>query len=289
MSLVVAITGARGFVGSVAIHALSDAGHDVIPIGRDVHGRLARLDERDDRGLFDGAQVVVHLAAQLVVSPEMSVTSYLEANVALTESVTMSAIEAGATRIVLASSRLVYPSDLGRPATERDAAPDNAYGLSKWFAERVVEYQTHRSPGVTSTALRLSQLFGSHDVNRGVLARFAAAARAGHKITVEGRGVAVRDFLEVDEAARAITLAVDHPSPAPVYNIGGGGMSIRELAHAAAEAFGRPPTSVVHRSTAAEDESYWALDTTLATDHLGWSPRRSMVEAIRVRNPDEAA
>lgn len=280
----VAVTGARGFLGQWIASELTAAGHTVVRLGRAADGSQARLDdESGDAPLLEGVDAVVHLAARLVVGDNIALVDYLDANVALTEALALDAISAGATRFVFASSRLVYPGSLGRPAVEADAAPDNAYGLSKLFAEQTLRYHSDRS-GLMGTSLRISQVFGRGDVDRGVLAAFARSARSGAPIRVSGHGVAVRDYVEASEVARAVRLTLEHPSPGPVYNVGGGGHTIAELAGAAAAAFGRPADAVVHAPTDHEDVSFWSLDSSLAAAELGWRPHRSIAEALRARS-----
>lgn len=277
----VAVTGARGFLGRWVVDELVRSGWQVARLGRGPDGTQVRLDQPETPP-FEGVDALVHLAAKLVVGDNVAVGDYLDANVALTEQVVAGAAAAGATRVVLASSRLVYPGDLGRPATEADARPDNAYGLSKLLAEQVVGYHARRA-GLVATALRISQVFGAGDVDRGVLAAFARSARSGEPIRVSGRGVAVRDYVEAAEVARVVRLALEHPAPSPVYNVGGGGRTIAELAQAAALAFGRPVTDVVHTDVADEDTSFWSLDSSLAERELGWRPARSLADALAAR------
>lgn len=279
----VAVTGARGFLGQWVTAELRASGCSVVELGRGPDGVQQRLDQvPDERALLEGTDAVVHLAARLVVGDNVALGDYLDANVALTEALLLAAAAVGTSRFVFASSRLVYPSDLGRPASETDARPDNAYGLSKLIAEQIVQYHAHRC-GFSATSLRISQVFGRGDVDRGVLAAFARSASAGDPICVTGQGLAVRDYVEAAEVARAIRLALEHPAPAPVYNIGGGGQTIAELAAAAAAAFGRPADAVVHAPVEHEDTSYWALDSSLAAVDLGWAPRRSIADALRDR------
>lgn len=279
----VAVTGARGFLGGHLVDHLKEIGHEVVRLGRGVAGGpLVRLDG-DAEALFDGVGAVVHLAGRLLDVPEPPLSAYLGPNVALTEEVLLGATAAGATRFVLASSRLVYPPDLGRPAREHDPVrPRTGYGLSKVFAEQTVTSYADRGV-VSGVSLRISQVVGPGDGGRGVLARFIEAAGAGGPIEVTGEGVAVRDFVDVRDVVRAIGLAIVQDTASPVINVGGGGSSVRELAVAAATAAGLPPSAVRHVPTPDEDRSHWSLDTTLAREQLGWVPEWSLDQTVRSR------
>jgi nucleoside-diphosphate-sugar epimerase len=278
----VAVTGASGFLGRHVVETLSGTGCEVIRIGRGEGGQLVRLDESECSEVFANVDVVVHLAGQLSLGPGAMISDYLQSNVELTERVALAAIDAGASRLVFASSRLVYPSTLEHPAKESEACPDTAYGMSKYLAEQVIQYLARESE-LSCISLRLSQLVGSGDGNRGVLARFATAANDGGPVTVSGDGVAVRDFLDVRDAALAVRSALDAEHPVGVVNIGGGPRSVRELARSAVSAAGQSNIEIVHEKVQTEDQSYWALDISLAASALGWKPQYSLEEALRFR------
>ena len=233
----VAVTGARGFLGQHVVEQLTSGGHDVVRIGRNPSGELERLDEASNGGgLLDGADAIVHLAAMLSLGPDSIVAEYLDTNVGLTERLALEAAEAGAGAFVFTSSRLVYPSNLGRDAVEGDVGPETAYGLSKLFAEMALE-RLSQYAGLPSVSLRVSQLVGPGTKNLGAFGAFAERARAGETISVAGSGRAVRDYLDVRDAARAVVLSVDaivngHNLSAAL-NIGGGPTSILELARIA--------------------------------------------------------
>lgn len=293
MSQIVAVTGARGFFGRYVVAELDQAGLEVVEIGRDDRGSLGlisdgRVDSRSLDDLFAGVDSIVHLAGRLSTGPDSPVAEYLQANVALTEEVVLAAGRCRVSKFVFSSTRLVYPSDLGRPAREGDEGPDSGYGISKLFAERVLDYHARRL-GIAAVSLRISQLLGYGDGGRGVLARFADAAHAGGPITVTGDGVAVRDFVDVRDAARAVRLAVEQIPAAGAVNIGGGGHSIRELADAAASAADLEPTVVQHEPTDGEDTSHWALDSSLARRELGWEPEYGIESSLRDRWTAEGA
>ena len=122
---VVAVTGARGFLGQHTVADLERAGHIVVGIGRGEDGSLTRLSGPPTAtgSLFDGVDAVVHLASLLSLGPDSNVADYLEVNVALSERLVRDAAAAGAASFVFASSRLVYPADLGGKRRRRMRHP----------------------------------------------------------------------------------------------------------------------------------------------------------------------
>jgi nucleoside-diphosphate-sugar epimerase len=130
--MIVAITGANGFIGGHLVRRFSEAGWEVRElVRRDIE--LGRLVDR-----FAGADVVVHAAgATRAPSPK----ELYDSNVTLTTTVVDAAREAGVGRIVyLSSLAAVGPaSSLESPVDEATTpAPIEAYGRSKLDAERVV-------------------------------------------------------------------------------------------------------------------------------------------------------
>lgn len=282
----VAVTGATGFLGRHVIRELRNAGHVVRPFGRNRTGaHLVRLDTEDSAAplaeQLDGVVAMVHLAGRLSTDPSTSLQQYLEPNVGLTEQVLLAAMTAGVSKFVFSSSRLVYPPDLGRPAIEADRpAPTSNYGLSKLFAEQLCESYTART-GITTLSLRIAQVIGGDTGARGVLATFARAARNGGPIVIAGSGRAVRDFVHVDDVARAIHAAIERTTGVPVVNVGGGSpQTIRELALTAARVAGLPEEKVRHTTSPDDDLSNWSLDISLARRELGWEPEHSLDSMI---------
>ncbi len=152
--MTVAVTGACGFLGRHVVQELSQAGFQVVRIGRDSHGGLVRLDQ-SAATLLAGVDVIVHLAGTLAQGAGTPISDYVDSNVVLTERLVREAIDAGAQGFVFTSTRLVYPASLGRLAVESDPAPDSAYGMSKWFAEQIIEFYAAKGQ-IAATSLRIS-------------------------------------------------------------------------------------------------------------------------------------
>lgn len=290
----VAVTGARGFIGSHLLPQLRAAGHDVLTLGRRTPDtdQLVACDERGTptsegtvplAELLAGTDGVIHLAAQTVEPHTTHFADFVGPNVVLVERVLDACVDAGVSRFVLSSSRLVYPATLEGPAREDcSEPPDTYYGLSKWVAERVVAIRAATVPRLSTVALRLSQVIGPGDSDRGVLNRFVVQARAGDSITVAGRGAAVRDFVDVRDVVTAVTMALEADTPPPVLNIGGGGHALIDIARAVAlESGSDPDTAVTHVPVDPEDQSHYSLDCRLAAETIGWAPTHELRDTIR--------
>lgn len=132
------------------------------------------------------------------------------------------------------------PTDEGKPV---DLA--SIYALTKFAQERAVMI-FGQAYGVPAVALRLFNVFGAGQAlsnpYTGVLANFASRLASGQRPLVFEDGEQRRDFVHVEDVARAFRLALEKPEAAGhVINIGSGGSySISEVAARLAEAMDVP-------------------------------------------------
>jgi UDP-glucose 4-epimerase len=107
-----------------------------------------------------------------------------------------------------------------------------------------------------------------------------AAGRAIH-ITVHGDGSAVRDFVHVDDVARAFVAAIAAADPGQhtVCNVGAVPASVRDIIEAAQRVTGAA-IPVRYLPANPGEARMLRADTTRIRDVLGWQPRHSTVDAI---------
>ncbi|WP_028923329.1 NAD-dependent epimerase/dehydratase family protein [Pseudonocardia acaciae] len=160
----VTVTGAAGRLGWHLLGLLTENGHRVTGLDRSPApgelpegARFVQASLSDTAaGAFDGADVVVHLAA-LMSWDRADDRALFEANVSGTASVASAAAQAGAT-LVFASSGEVYPEV--RPAYQpldeaHPTRPTSTYGLTKLLGEQTVEFH-RRARGLRAVVLRFS-------------------------------------------------------------------------------------------------------------------------------------
>jgi len=172
--MIVAITGANGFIGSHLVRRFGDAGWEVRElVRRDIE--LGRFAER-----FVGADVVVH-AAGATRAPTSE--QLHESNVTLTATMVAAAREARVGRFVFLSSlAAVGPAaSLETPIDEATTrAPLEAYGRTKLDAERVVV----ESSDLPFVIVRPAAVYGPRDRDFLALfrlARFGVALHAANR------------------------------------------------------------------------------------------------------------
>ncbi len=244
----VLVTGGAGFIGSRLAARLLAAGSDVValddlstgtqervpPGARLVVGSI--LDEGACAEAIEGCDAVAHLAAK--VSVRKSVDDFLpdaETNVMGTLSVLRAAQRARVRRIVYASSMAVY-ADSARPDPideTHPAVPDSPYGVSKLAGERAT-ILVGRDAGIPAVALRYFNAYGPGQTFTpyvGVVTIFVNRLLRGEPPVVFGDGEQRRDFVHVDDLARATQLALESDVEGEVFNAGtGNATSVNEIA-----------------------------------------------------------
>jgi nucleoside-diphosphate-sugar epimerase len=262
------ITGAGGFIGRAVVEQLTKAGTNVTQWTRP-------LDSLARHG--GSADVVFHLAS----SPRHAESAAsARPDVAGTEAVLEYCRSQGAA-CVLASTAGVYRSDAAAQQNE-DApiSPANAYAAAKLAAEECCRDAATRF-GTPSAMLRLFNVYGPGQRPPFLVPAVVDAVATGKPIELKMPD-AVRDFVFVDDVARAFVAAVDWSgSGARAINIGSGsGTRVRDLFAMVAELLGKSPdwTPTEERSTEVQSS---VADIERAHAELGWRPAVGLEAGLR--------
>jgi UDP-glucose 4-epimerase len=243
----VLVTGGAGFIGSHVVHQALAAGFDVGVLDNFSSGkrqnvpdgvRVLEADLRDrastHRALTDFApDQVSHQAAQVSVPASVSdpVTD-AEINVIGGLNLLDACVASGVSRLVFASTGGAIYGEVpeGQRATEESPTePKSPYGIHKQTFERLLAvYREHR--GLKSTVLRYANVYGPRQDphgEAGVVAIFCARALNGRGLTIFGRrsagdGGCVRDYVFVEDVARANVATLTGQLREPVLNVGSG-------------------------------------------------------------------
>ncbi len=238
------VTGAAGFIGSHTCDHLLAAGHAVVGVDNFSTGRrenlalaqrnLAfRLVEADmtvdatfERLVREAKpDAIIHLAALVSVQESIQDPALnFRLNLLGTHLVAEAARQHGVRRLVFASSAAVYGDARHLPLTEQAAArPISPYGAAKLASEAML--LGHAAAfGFTVRCHRYFNVYGPRQDPRspysGVISIFCDRLRAGLSPTIFGDGEQTRDFIAVDDVARANMLAATAPGlPTGIANI----------------------------------------------------------------------
>lgn len=250
MSEVVAVTGANGFVGRRLCAALRQQGTHVRALARsavpgDDHRIVGDLgpETRWD-GLLDGVDCLVHCAARVHVLNDRHANpleAFRTVNVEGTRALARAAAAQGVRRFVFLSSLKVMGETTppGQPFQASDApAPQDAYGLSKWEAERALQ-EVAASTGLEWVIVRPPLVYGP-----GVKANFRSL------MTAVARGIPLplgavdnrRSLLGLDNLVDLLLCCSRHPAAAGQVFLASDDhdLSTPELVRQLARALGRP-------------------------------------------------
>ena len=238
------VTGGAGFIGSHLVDRLVQEGAEVRVLDdfssgteRNLAGSRGRVDVRR-ADLRDGAAVreavtgcdrVFHLAA--IPSVHRSVDDPVlthDVNVTGTLQLLEACRQASVSRLVLAASCAAYGNAPDLPKRESmSPSPESPYASQKLMCEEYCRLYSALY-GLETVALRFFNVFGPRQDPASdyaaAIPRFVCAALSGQPATIFGDGEQTRDFVYVEDIARANLLAADAPDAAgQVINIGGGG------------------------------------------------------------------
>jgi UDP-glucose 4-epimerase len=248
--MIVVVTGAAGYIGGEIVLLLKDAGHTVIGIDRrpcprhlaDAFDEFVQADFDSDQSfrkiIAKRPDAVVHCAGTSLVGPSIiGPSDYWNNNVVKTMHLLDIIINAlPGTRLIFSSSAAVYGDPVMNPCHEIDPKePISPYGQSKLAVEWMLE-SYHRAYGLDYVAFRFFNACGAdsqcrHGQEPGathIISKVLESIRDQSEFVLNGLdhatpdGTCIRDYVHVEDIARAHLLALDTRVCAGVYNLGTG-------------------------------------------------------------------
>ncbi|MDP3064398.1 MAG: SDR family oxidoreductase [Chloroflexota bacterium] len=295
----VLVTGGAGFIGSHLVDRLISLGHRVAVVDDLSTGRRENLDRR---AAFYQVDVASSAVMEVFQQERPEAVFHLAAQSSVSVSVREPAVDAGtnvlgAIRVLEAAQRfgtrkIVYTSTGGALYGEPERLPCDElhpirplapYGTSKYVGELYVGL-FHRLYGLDYTILRYGNVYGPRQDphgEAGVIAIFGALMLAGKQPTINGTGEQERDFVFVSDVVEANALAMERGS-GQAFNIGSGvGASVVRIFELLRQATGYRGGPVYGAALPGEVFKIY-LDSSLARQELGWRPRVSLEEGLRL-------
>jgi UDP-glucose 4-epimerase len=236
---------------------------------------------------MQGCDAVVHLAAVPSVPRSIAdpLTSH-EANASGTLNVLMAARDAGAERVVLASSSSIYGSNPELPKRESlTPLPISPYAVSKLAAESYARsfFEVYE---LETVALRYFNVFGPRqDPNSeyaAVIPKFIWALSNGEPPVIFGDGEQSRDFTYVENVVDANMAALEVAGiGGRIYNIAcGRQITLNALVQSLREELDSP-VGAVHGPDRVGEVRHSVADVSLARQELGYEPAVGLAEGLR--------
>lgn len=315
----VLITGGAGFIGSALARHMVATGHAVLTLdaltyaanpaslaalaGHPRH-QVLKADIRDGAALTAAfasfrPEWVMHLAAESHVDRSIAAAdAFISSNIIGTFTL-LEAARAhwqalpgdarAAFRFLHVSTDEVFGA-LGREGQFSETSPyrpSSPYSASKAASDHLARawHVTYGLPVLVSTA---SNTYGPRQFPEKLIPLTILNALAGQPLPIYGDGLQVRDWLHVDDHARALDLIAARGHVGESYNVGGGAERRNiDLVSAICAILDRlRPTSAPHarliRHVADRPghDARYALDTTKITAELGWRPEIPFADGL---------
>ncbi len=295
------VTGGAGFIGSHVVDAYVAAGHEVAVLDnfstgseRNVNpaAKVFRVDLRDraDTAAALGSfkpEIVNHHAAQSEVPKSIADPGY-DAHVNIVGGLNLlkACVDNGVRKVIFSSTggALYGEPDVVPAAEDHPVRPLSPYGTSKFAFEQYLG-TFDRTFDLRYTVLRYANIYGArqdfHAEEGRVVAIFAGRMLEQKPVTIDGDGNQSRDMLHVGDVAMANLAALEGGEGETLHISTGIPVTVNDLFRKLAllteyrpdPRFGPARKGDVYRI---------ALDNTRAKERLGWEPRITLEEGLRL-------
>ncbi|MEN6321057.1 MAG: UDP-glucose 4-epimerase GalE [Syntrophaceae bacterium] len=266
------ITGGAGYIGSHTVKALGFLGHDIVVLdnlstghewavlsGNLIKGDLKNIDQLNDILQTIRPDVVIHFAASIEVEESVrEPLKYYTNNVSNTINLLVAMTSAGIKHFIYSSTAAVYGIPVKIPVDESAALkPINPYGMTKIMVEKILQ-DLSTAIDFHYIALRYFNVAGADPEARigqayrkptHLITRALKTAKGEfEKLSIYGKdyptpdGTCIRDYIHVDDLARAHVKALDYlmdMEESDILNCGyGRGFSVKEVVSTVKEVTG---------------------------------------------------
>jgi dTDP-glucose 4,6-dehydratase len=319
----VLITGGAGFIGSAVVrHAINDTAASVINVDKLTYaGNLESLADVSHSNRYGFVQAdicdrpalarifahhapdaVMHLAAESHVDRSIDgADAFLETNLIGTARLLEAALDywkrldparRSAFRFLHVSTDEVY-GDLGRDGTPfvetTPYAPSSPYAATKAGSDHLVRAWA-RTYGLPTLITNCSNNYGPYQFPEKLIPHMILSALAGKPLPVYGDGAQVRDWLFVDDHARALWTVLERGRVGETYNIGGRNQRrnidvVRTICALLEEAVPsgkrRYDDLIAFVTDRPGHDTRYAIDAGKIERELGWTPRETFDTGLR--------
>jgi GDP-L-fucose synthase len=292
--MAILVAGGSGLVGSAIVRELKRLNQDVVGISsKDVD-----LLDRDKTFEFIKnlkPTVIIDSAAKVggIGANHSYPVEFLSQNLQIQSNLMDAAHAAKVSKFVFLGSGCIYPRDCAQPIKEEYLLTgeleqtNSAYAVAKIAGIELIK-SYRKEYGHKWISVMPTNMYGPNDnfdLENGhvlpvLIRKFTEAKRSGSgKVTLWGSGAPLREFLHVDDLAKAVILCMDQYDHSQQINVGSGHeVSIKELATNIAKAVGFSG-EIIWDSDKPDGTMRKVLDSSKITK-LGWKPLISLDQGI---------
>jgi len=290
------IAGHNGMVGSAIWRTLTEKGfNNLIGISS------KELDLKNQQAVRDfiakeNPDVIIDAAARVggILANNDFPYQFIMENMQIQNNLIDSALQNGVEKFIFLGSSCIYPKLAPQPLKEEYLLTDTLEPTNEWYAiakiTGVKTCQAIRNQfGKDYVSLMPTNLYGTYDnfdlntshVLPAMIRKFHEAKQNDHApVTLWGSGTPMREFLFVDDMAKAVVFALENKLPDYLYNIGTGeDLTIKELAEIIQEITGHQG-EIIWDSTKPDGTPRKLMDISKMHE-LGWKHQVDLKEGIR--------
>ncbi|MGM0589325.1 MAG: GDP-L-fucose synthase family protein [Bacteroidota bacterium] len=291
------VAGHRGMVGSAIVRRLQAEGYNQLILR--TSSELDLRHQQEVENFFDEQQpdVVIDAAARVggILANDEYPYTFLYDNLQMQNNIIHAAHNQDVERLVFLGSSCIYPKHADQPLKEEYLLTGPLEPTNQWYAVAKIAgvkmcEALRRQYDRQYLALMPTNLFGPGDnfdlqtshVLPALIRKYHQAKTEGKTVTLWGTGSPKREFLHVDDLARAVLhmLRLENPDHV-LYNVGTGkDLSIKELSELIKEVIA-PDTEVeTEWDTTKPDGTPRKLLDIGRIEATGWQPQISLREGI---------
>ncbi len=292
--MTVLVAGGTGLVGSAIVRHLESRGESVLSVNSKV------VDLLDRKATFDYVlshkpDVIIDAAARVggIGANNKYPVDFLSLNVQIQTNLMDAAHAAKTPNFLFLGSSCIYPRDCAQPIKEEYLltgpleATNSAYAVAKIAGIELIK-SYRKQYGYKWISAMPTNLYGPNDnfdletshVFPALIRKFSEAAANGGSVELWGTGSPKREFLHVDDLAKAVVVLLEKYNADDHINVGTGeDVTIKELAETIASAAGFSG-DVKWDSTKPDGTPRKVMDVSKIKS-LGWAPQISLEEGVR--------
>jgi dTDP-glucose 4,6-dehydratase len=288
------VTGAAGFIGSTYVRLVQD-GHDVVVLDKLTYaGRRENLPEGvelvvgsiEDRALVtelaEGVDAIVNFAAESHVDRSIAdQDAFARTHVIGTSVLLDAARERGVARYLQVSTDEVYGSIPEGSFTETSPLdPSSPYSATKAGGDLLVSAHAH-TYGIEAVICRGSNNYGPRQYPEKLIPLCILNALHDDPLPVYGDGRQVRNWLYVEDFARAIQTVLERGRSGEAYNVGGPDECENiEVVRRILELTGRDESLIEHVKDRPGHDRRYSLSSEKLQTELGWEAQVRFADGL---------
>jgi GDP-L-fucose synthase len=290
------IAGHKGMVGSAIWRTLTSKGYT------NLTGSSSKdLDLREQQAVRDfiekeKPEVIIDAAARVggILANNDYPYQFLSENIQIQSNLIDAALKNNVEKFIFLGSSCIYPKLAPQPLKEEYLLTDTLEPTNEWYAiakiTGVKACQAIRKQfGKDYVSLMPTNLYGTYDnfdlntshVLPAMMRKFHEAKENGHSpVTLWGSGTPMREFLFVDDMAKAVVFALENRLPDYLYNVGTGeDLTIKELAETIQKITGHKG-EIIWDSSKPDGTPRKLMDITKMHE-LGWKHELDLEEGVK--------